>query len=165
MVSTLPLGFSRNRPRMAGGPFCAHTRRMAATARNLGELIAWQLANKHSDAVFELIQSEPCRRDVTFCEQIRDASSAVAPLIAEGFVRFTPAEFAKYLRWAKAEIAETQTHLRNGQAKGYFTEEQALPAWRISKRLMKATSRLLNAKLQHIAEEERTKRARRPRGA
>ena len=91
---------------------------MAPTARNLGERIAWQLANKHCDAVFELIQSVPCRRDVTFCEQIRDASSAVAPLIAEGFV-------------------------------------QALPAWRISKRVMKATSRLLNAKLQQIAEEER----------
>ena len=137
---------------------------MAPTARNIGELIAWQLANTHCDAVFELIQSESCRRDVTFCEQIDKASSAVAPLIAEGFVRFTPAEFARYLRWAKAEIAETQTHLRNGQAKGYFTEEQALPVWRISKRAMKATSRLLNAKLEQIAEEELYEtRAPRPR--
>jgi four helix bundle protein len=136
---------------------------MAPTARNLSELIAWQLANEHCDIIFQLIKSGPCTRDVTFCAQIRDASSAVAPMIAEGFVRFTPAEFAKYLRWAKAEIAETQTHLRNGQAKGYFTEEQATPAWRISKRTMKATSRLLNAKLAQLAAEQRTRRARRRR--
>src|ERR671924_618342 len=107
---------------------------MAPTAKNLSELIAWQLANTQCDAVLELIKSGPCRRDAAFCDQIRDAASAVAPMIAEGFIRFTPAEFAKYLRWAKAEIAEMQTHLRNGQTKGYFTEEKATPVWRISKR-------------------------------
>ena len=77
---------------------------MAQTARNISEVIAWQLANEQSDLVFNLIQNGPCTRDIKFCDQIRDSSGAVAPLIAEGFARFTPAEFAKYLRWAKAEL-------------------------------------------------------------
>jgi len=90
---------------------------MAQTARNISEVIAWQLANEQSDLVFNLIQNGPCTRDIKFCDQIRDSSGAVAPLIAEGFARFTPAEFAKYLRWAKAEITETRTHLRKGEAR------------------------------------------------
>jgi hypothetical protein len=63
------------------------------------------------------------------------------------------------LRWAKAEIAETQTHLRTGQARGYFTGEQLSDVWRMSKRIMKATTRLLQAKLAQIDEQQRAKRA------
>jgi hypothetical protein len=73
----------------------------------------------------------------------------------------TPPEFAKYLRWAIAEIAETQTHLRNGEAKRYFSEEQVEPVWRISKRTMKATTRLLKSKLAQIEAQKRAKRTRR----
>ena len=136
---------------------------MAETARNITELIAWQLANMQCAAVLELIKAGPCRQDARFCEQIRDACSAVAPLIAEGFARFTAPEFAKYLRYAKGEIAETQTHLRTAEQKRYFTEEQLSPVWRISKRTMKATCRLLNAKLAQIEAEKRAKRERRGR--
>jgi len=75
--------------------------------------------------------------------------------------QFTPPEFAKYLRWAIAEIAETQTHLRNGEAKRYFSEEQVEPVWRISKRTMKATTRLLKSKLAQIEAQKRAKRTRR----
>jgi four helix bundle protein len=136
---------------------------MAHTARNINELIAWQLANQQSAVIFEMIQSGPCTKDLTFCDQIRDSAGAVAPLIAEGFVRFGAAEFAKYLRWAKAEIAETQTHLVEGEQRRYFTRDQLDRAWRISKRVMKATSRLLTAKLRQIDEEKRAQRARRQR--
>ena len=136
---------------------------MSPAARNIRELVAWQLANEQDTVIFALIQAGPCTRDLTFCDQIRDSAGAVAPLIAEGFVRFTPGEFAKYLRWAKAEIAETQTQLVKAEQRRYFTEEQLLRAWRISKRTMAATSRLLNAKLRQIEEEKRTKRARRRR--
>ncbi len=138
---------------------------MAPTARNITELIAWQLANEQDAVIFELIQRGPCTRDVTFCDQIRDSAGAVAPLLAEGFVRFTPPEFAKYLRWAKAEIAEVQTHLVKAERRGYFTQEQLARAWRISKRTMKATSRLLDAKLRQIQEQKRDKRTRRDRRA
>ena len=135
--------------------------RMAPTARNITEVIAWQLANEQAEQVFNLIQKGPCTRDREFCDQIRDASGAVAPLIAEGFARWTAPEFAKYLRWAKGEITETQTQLRKGQSRGYFTEEQLVDVWRISKRTMAATTRLLKAKLAQIEEQKRANRARR----
>jgi four helix bundle protein len=136
---------------------------MAPTARNINELIAWQLANDQDVLIFKLIQNGPCVRDVEFCGQIRDASGAVAPLIAEGYARFTAPEFAKYLRWAKAEITETQSQLRKAQGRAYFTEEELTPVWRISKRLMKATTRLLEAKLAQIEEERHRKRTNRKR--
>jgi four helix bundle protein len=161
MIEVGVLAFCRFYGRSAVGAFRARAIHMAPTARNIGELIAWQLANEHADLIFDLIQNGPCVRDATFCEQIRDSSGAIAPLIAEGFARFTPPEFAKYLRWAKAEITETQSHLRKAQGRRYFTEDQLTPVWRISKRLMKATTRLLEAKLAQIEEEHRSKRSRR----
>jgi four helix bundle protein len=128
---------------------------MAPAARNFRELIAWQLAIEQSAVIFRLIQEGPPTRDRDFCDQIRAASGKVAPLIAEGFVRFTPREFAKYLRYAKAEIAETQTWLVQAEQRRYFTDDQLARAWRISKRTMKATCRLLNAKLRQIEAENR----------
>ena len=135
---------------------------MAPTARNIRELIAWRLAKEQSAVIFDLIQSGPCTKDRTFCEQIRDSSGAVAPLIAEGFARFRPAEFAKYLRWAIAEITETQTWLDQAEQRGYFTPDQLERAWRISKRVMSATTRLLKAKLRQLEEQNGATR-RRPR--
>jgi four helix bundle protein len=160
-IARAGFGFANDAAVIACGAFRADRDRMAPTARNISELIAWQLANEQCDAIFELIKSGPCTRDVRFCNQIRDASSAVAPLIAEGFARFTPPEFARYLRYAVAELTETQTHLRNAEAKRYFTPERTLPVWRISKRTMKATSRLLKAKLAQIELQKRERRSRR----
>ena len=116
---------------------------------------------EQSAVIFDLIQTGPCTKDLTFCEQIRDSSGAVAPLIAEGFARFRPAEFAKYLRWAIAEISETQTWLEQAEQRKYFTPEQLERAWRISKRVMSATARLLTSKLRQIEAEKRKKK--RPR--
>jgi four helix bundle protein len=134
---------------------------MAPTAKNLSELWAWQLANEQCAVISEITETGPCRRDRKWWHQIRDSSAAVAPLIAEGFIRFSPPEFAKYLRWAIAEIKETQTHLITAQARRYFSEQQLDRAWRISKRTMAATSRLLKSKLaqieRHKSEEKATR--------
>jgi len=134
---------------------------MAPTAKNLSELWAWQLANEQCAVVSDITETGRCRRDPKWCQQIRRSSAAVAPLIAEGFIRFSPPEFAKYLRWAVAEIKETQTHLITAEARRYFTQEQLDRAWTISKRTMAATSRLLKSKLAQIEQEQTEKQARR----
>ena len=55
--------------------------------------------------------------------------------MAEGFGRYYPAEFARYLRLANGELAETVESLGDGVDRGHFTDEQIVPIQRLAKRL------------------------------
>jgi four helix bundle protein len=63
--------------------------------------------------------------------------------IAEGFGRFEPTEFCRFLRIARGSLAETDNHRRDGRDRGYFSngkyEELALLAGRAAG----ATTRLM----------------------
>ena len=43
--------------------------------------------------------------------------------MAEGFGRFNPADFARFLVMARASVMESQNHLRDAVDKGYITKE------------------------------------------
>ena len=43
--------------------------------------------------------------------------------IAEGFGRFSPREFARFLRIARGSLLETRNHVLKAKANGYVTDE------------------------------------------
>ena len=114
-----------------------------APARSHEELVAWQLAHELKLGVYALIRSGPVARDVEFRDQLRRSARSAPRLIAEGFGRFRPADFSKYLRWANGELKETFDTLRDGIDSGYFTLDQVLPLQRLSKRASKASTSLI----------------------
>ena len=63
--------------------------------------------------------------------------------MAEGFGRYLPGEFGKYLRWANGELKETLDALRDGVDSGYFMAEQIVPLQRLAKRSSKAATSLI----------------------
>jgi len=133
-----------------------------AGARRFQELVAWQRCRELSDVIFEITATGPVSRNVGFQEQIRDAAQGAAPLIAEGFVRFLPGDFARYLRMARAEIAEVQSDLDEARTKKYFSDEQQTRASTVARRAMYLTTRLLVSKLRQIENDrEQKKRHRR----
>lgn len=102
------------------------------------ELICWQRANEVKLGVYALIRSDVVRRDFTFRDQIRESAACAPRLIAEGFGRYLPTEFIKYLRWANGEIQETANHLKDGFDRGYFRKPEIEPLVRLAKRASKA---------------------------
>ena len=62
--------------------------------------------------------------------------------MAEGFGRYYPGEFARYLRLANGELTETVESLDDGVDRKHFTNEQIIPIERLAKRSSKAASRL-----------------------
>src|SRR5690242_18684822 len=92
--------------------------------RRFEDLVAWQLANELCDLVYQLTEHDAAARDFEFRHQIRTASSKTAPLIAEGFIRYTSREFVRYLRMARAETGEVQSHLEKARRRAYFTPDQ-----------------------------------------
>src|SRR5688500_14424776 len=85
------------------------------------DLVAWQLANEIKDSVFDLLARTPAGRDLRFAGQVTDAATSIASNIAEGFYRYNPAEFANFLRYARASVAELLTRLPDGAKRGYYT--------------------------------------------
>jgi four helix bundle protein len=146
----------------AVGFMCADGTSMAGVKR-FQELIAWQRCRQLSDIIFEITETGPAARNIEFRQQIRDAAQGAAPLIAEGFVRYLPGDFARYLRMARAEIAEVQSNLEEARAKKYFSDDQEARASIIARRAMSLTTRLLVSKLRQIESERKRKNRRRPK--
>ena len=135
-----------------------------AGAKRFQELLAWQRCRQLSDVIYEITETGPAARNRAFQDQIRDAAQGAAPLIAEGFVRYLPADFARYLRMARAEIAEVQSNLEEARDKKYFSDEQQIRVSTVARRAMYLTTRLLVSKLRQIEDErKRKKRRRRPK--
>lgn len=114
-----------------------------AGAQSHEELIVWQLAYDLKLRVYALIETGPITRDAKLLDQLRGAASASPRLIAEGFGRYLPGDFARYLRAANGELKETFDALRDGVDRGYLTQEQIVPLQRLSKRASKAASGLI----------------------
>ena len=113
------------------------------------------------DYIGEITATGNVARDFKFCDQIRASAGGPAPHIAEGFGRFTPREFVRYLRIAISSLQETQTHLERGLHKKYFDQDVYVAASRLCGRALNITTRLLASKLRQIADDEQKKKDRR----
>lgn len=134
--------------------------------RSHEEIIAWQLASELKQRVYALIDSNPrVQRDLRFRDQLHGAVSSAPRLIAEGFGRYLPGDFSRYLREANGELKETFECLHDGVDRGYFTREQIVPLQRLSKRASKAATGLIAYLKTADApnEEPRRRRTREPR--
>jgi four helix bundle protein len=112
-------------------------------ARSHEELIVWQLAYDLKKGVYALIESGPIASDKELVRQLRGASSSAPRLIAEGYGRYFPREFSRYLRNANGELKETFDALRDAVDRGYLKQPQIVPLQRLSRRASKAATQLI----------------------
>lgn len=107
------------------------------------DLDAWRLSYELQREVFALTATGLAARDFKFRDQIRDSSASASRNIAEGFARFRPAEFARFLEIARGSLTETHHHLRDGRDRGYFTDADHDRLSLLAGRAAIATTRLL----------------------
>ena len=113
-----------------------------SVARSHKDLICWKRAYEAKLLVYQLIRTTTARRDFEFRKQLRESAASAPRLMAEGFRRYYPAEFAKYLRLANGELAETIECLDDGVDRRHFASDQIIPVQRLAKRSLRASSRL-----------------------
>jgi four helix bundle protein len=111
-------------------------------ARRFEDLIVWQLAVRIRDRVYTLTETGAAARDFKFRDQIRDSASSVPSNISEGFLLYSPPQFARLLNIAKGSLGETQDHLLHGKGRKYFSEDEFIDLWRLTCRALKAANRL-----------------------
>jgi four helix bundle protein len=114
-----------------------------ATARRYEDLICWQLSHELQQEVWAKTVDGTVARDGRFCDQIRESTRSATRNIAEGFGRFEPGEFRRFLRIARGSLIETHNHLRDGRERNYFDAESHDRLSRLAARATKATTRLM----------------------
>lgn len=95
-----------------------------AGAKHFSELVAWQLARALRRSVYKLLERPAVRRDFDFTSQLRDSARGPARNIAEGFGRFRPRDFSRFLQIASASLSETENHLEDGIDLGYWSRDE-----------------------------------------
>src|SRR5437773_6871340 len=90
-------------------------------AKQYEELDAWQVADELRREVLMLTETGPAHHDFKFRDQIRDAASSAARNISEGFGRFRPPEFARFMEFSIASTMEVQDLITDGLERKYFT--------------------------------------------
>jgi four helix bundle protein len=84
------------------------------------DLRAWQACYAYKNAVYKLTAA--CT-SYSWRDQMEDAVSGPPAHIAEGFGRFNPADFGRFLVMARSALMESQNHLRDAVDRGYITED------------------------------------------
>jgi four helix bundle protein len=95
-----------------------------AGATRFENLTAWQRMHELNIEVWKATTRGAAGRDFRFANEIRDAADSAERNVAEGFGRFNPGEFARFLDISRASALETQTLLRKGVSVGYWSEEE-----------------------------------------
>jgi four helix bundle protein len=111
-------------------------------AKRFQDFVTWQLMYDLSVRIWRATDEPAIARDEKFRNQIRDASDSIHRNIAEGFGRYNPGEFARFLDIARASAAETRALLKKGHAVGHFTDESFNELDRIAIRGFVAMARL-----------------------
>jgi len=128
--------------------------------RDFRELVCWRLSYELKCEVLAFIETGPASKDFKYRDQIKDSSSSAPSNIAEGFGRFRPGDFARFLEIARASLDETRNHLIDGRDRGYLADPLYSRLQNLTRAARKSTTNLMLAKKRDA---ERLKRRRRPR--
>ncbi|MGE5814113.1 MAG: four helix bundle protein [Acidobacteriota bacterium] len=113
-------------------------------ARHFTELVCWQLSSELKRKIYAVMARPKVARDFKFCDQIRESARSAPRNIAEGFGKYNPPEFGRYLNIAAGSLAETQNHLRDAFDLQYVEQKEFGELWRLAKRARGATIALMN---------------------
>ena len=130
--------------------------------RRYHDLLAWQLAAAFKTEVYRLLD---CHKATLVSwklrEQLADAAGAVPKDISEGFIRFSPAQFARFLDYALASLVEAEQWLLDAVERGFLTAEQARLGLSLAKRCWNVSLALKRSQEREI---QRRKQRRQKRG-
>jgi four helix bundle protein len=111
--------------------------------RRYQDLIAWQTAEMFRDEIHRLVAaSHGANTDLRFRSQILEASRAIPGHIVEGFLRYSPREFMRFLDYAISSLGEAESRLQSGVKANYFSASACAGAFRLARRCFTATIRL-----------------------
>jgi four helix bundle protein len=91
-----------------------------AGIRRFEDLIAWQKARALTSAIYRITSDGAFSRDFALRDQVRRAAVSIMSNIAEGFERYSSAEFKHFLSVARGSAAEVRSQVYVASNLGYI---------------------------------------------
>src|SRR4051812_33202929 len=111
--------------------------------RHFKDLVCWQLSYELKCQVFDFTATGAAWNDFKYRDQIRDSSASAHRNISEGFGRFRPREFARFLEFARASLMETESSLIDGRDRQYITAAQSSRMINLCQAALRTTTSLM----------------------
>lgn len=92
-------------------------------AKHYWELTAWQAVRAFKVGIYDLIERKPLADDIKLREQLRESVASAQSHIAEGYGRFDPLDFARFVKMSVASMIECHNHLGDAVDRRRITEE------------------------------------------
>ena len=108
----------------------------------LQDLIVYKLAEELSAFVTIITDTHLARKDMRLRDQLRSAAGSVAAKIAEGYGRQQHADFARFIDYAAGSLRETETWLRDGGRRGFWSADDLAAGLLLCRRLTPALQNL-----------------------
>jgi four helix bundle protein len=102
----------------------------------------WKLGWELKRRVFAFTSTLPASRDRRFCDDIRRAARSGPDLIAEGYYRFNPREFHRFLNDAKASLGEVRNQLLHAKDERLLSDVDFLEMLSLADRAIGAANAL-----------------------
>jgi four helix bundle protein len=113
-----------------------------ATVHNYKELMAWQLADEMQALVHRAVSRPAFDRRWDLRRQLVRAAESPCANLAEGFARYHPREFARFVRIAKGSLTEVLEHVRTAQRLSLLPSAEANEIAKLAHRALGAATRL-----------------------
>jgi four helix bundle protein len=134
--------------------------------RRYQDFIAWQLGEQLKLDIFRIVLgSRKAKADLRFMSQILEAARSVPGNIAEGFLRCSPGDFARFLDYSIASIGEAERRLHDGAQLNYFAIEECADAFKLARRCLTACVRLKQSQIRYLRDNPKRPRRRGKRPA
>ena len=113
----------------AFSPFPTRHRRclsfgMPRGVQRFTDLRAWQACELYKRAVYRSCERAPLAYDWKRRGQLEESVRGPGAHVAEGFGRFSPPDFARFVVMARASLMESQDHLIDLVDRGYIKEKE-----------------------------------------
>jgi four helix bundle protein len=127
--------------------------------RRFTQLRAWQACVAYKKAVYAICEVGPLATNLKKRSQLEDSVAGPPAHVAEGYGRFNPADFARFVVMARSSLMESQNHLLDLVDAKYITEakRQELDA------LAQEALREVTGLLEYLQSPEALRNARRAR--
>jgi four helix bundle protein len=125
----------------ARGPNLAVAR--VVVARRYEDLLVWQLADELRSYVHRSTDSAAFRQQQWLQGQLRRAAQSACANVAEGFGRYKPKDFARFVRAARGSFEETKAHLDEVRLLGLADEAEVSEIRSLANRACAAATKLI----------------------
>jgi four helix bundle protein len=102
----------------------------------------WKLAWELKRRVYAFTATPPATSDRRYCDDIRRAARSGPDLVAEGYYRFNPREFHRFLNDSKASIGEVRNQLLHAKDERLLSDAEFLDMMSFADRAIGAATAL-----------------------